>query len=110
RGVPLFADLTSRFCVQVYSAQLVDHETRERLVQVLERERPAHTAYHLCIIKPPMRVGFQAGIGIDSIVAGPTPGLVLGEPAALGAETVLSDQYHRTSRRLGEGMAVGATL
>jgi hypothetical protein len=38
--------------------------------RILDDEKPAHTEYHLCLIEPRMRVGFQARIGVDSIVAG----------------------------------------
>jgi hypothetical protein len=41
---------------------------------VIEREKPAHTTYHLCVIEPRMRVGAQARLGIDTIVSqGPPP-------------------------------------
>jgi len=39
---------------------------------VIEREKPAHTAYHLCVIQPGFRVGFQARLGIDAVVGPPT--------------------------------------
>jgi hypothetical protein len=51
----------------------------------------------------------QARIGVDSIVAGPAPDLRLGEPAALGVDTVLADQPRRTGR-LGQGARVGMAL
>jgi hypothetical protein len=56
-----------------------------------------------------MRVGFQARIGIDSIIAGPPPDLQLGEDSALGFDTVLANQPRR-DRRIGYGMRVGSPL
>jgi phage tail-like protein len=108
-GVPLFADVAHRFCVQLYAAQLAEPRTRELVVQVLEREKPAHTEYHLCPIEPRMRVGAQARVGVDSIVGGPRPVVPLGEQAELGVDMVLADQPPR-SRRLGQGLRVGSVL
>ena len=59
---------------------------------IIEEEMPAHTTYHLCLIEPRLRVGYQARLGIDTIVAGPSPASRLGqvqgdEPAVrLGGE------------------------
>ncbi len=108
-GASLFEDVANRFCVQVYAAQLAEPRTIERVTAVIEREKPAHTDYHLCVIEPRMRVGFQARIGVDSIVAGPPPDLRLGDDLALGTDTVLPDRPHQ-SRRVGRGMRVGGTL
>src|SRR5262245_50066571 len=93
-GAPLFDDLAHRFSVQLYRGGAFGGETIETVRALLDREKPAHTDYHVCIIEPNFRVGFQSRIGIDTIVAGPaapagpaatTPaesGLVLGgEPA-----------------------------
>ncbi len=81
-GAALFADVAHRFCVHIYCAELTRPGALEEARAVLEREKPAHTAYHLCVIEPRMRVGAQARVGIDAIVAqGPPPariGMVLG--------------------------------
>jgi len=109
-GVPVFEDIAHRFAVQVYAAQLAGPRTRDAVIATLEREKPAHTTYHLCVIDARMRVGFQARIGVDSIVAGPAPAMRLGDPAPLGGESVLADQPHRANGRLGDGIRVGAPL
>jgi phage tail-like protein len=89
-GAPLFEDIAHRFCVQVYAAQLTGGAaSRTLLNQVLEREKPAHTDYHLCVIEPRLRVGFQAQVGIDTIVGGPPSSLVLDEARELGRESAL---------------------
>ncbi len=67
-GVALFEDVAHRFCVRVYCAELTKPGALEAARAVLDREKPAHTVYHLCVIEPRMRVGAQARLGIDSIV------------------------------------------
>ena len=92
-GAPLFDDLAHRFSVLLYRGGAFGEETFETVRALLDREKPAHTDYHLCLIEPNFRIGFQSRIGIDTVVAGPAPparlatatsemGLVLGgEPA-----------------------------
>ncbi len=112
-GVPLFEDIAHQFLVQVYQGQVPREKKLDEVRSLLDREKPVHTTYHLCIIQPRMRVGFQATVGIDTVVAGPltptrlgkTPvpsmGLILGgEPAGRIGER---GQVGRTTR-LGEGI------
>jgi phage tail-like protein len=113
-GVPLFADVAHRFCVQVHAAQVAAPAARAALLATLAREAPAHAPYHVCVLQPRMRVGFQARLGVDTVVAGPAPDLELPAPpeaavAALGVDAVLSDQPRR-SNRLGQGARAGLTL
>lgn len=98
-----------RFCVQVYAAQVVDPHALDLVHRVLDRERPAHAGYHLCVLGPRMRVGFQARVGIDTIVAGPPPALRLDGPTGLGLDAALADRPH-ASRRLGRGARVGGSI
>lgn len=108
-GAPLFDDVAFRFCVQVYAAQVVDPHALDLVHRVLDRERPAHAGYHLCVLGPRMRVGFQARVGIDTIVAGPPPALRLDGPTGLGLDAALADRPH-ASRRLGRGARVGGSI
>ena len=99
-GVPLFADIAHRFCVQVHAAGVAAPGTLERLQATLAREAPAHAIYHLCVIRRGCAVGFQARLGIDTVVAGPTRDLDLPSSpdaavAALDVGTVLADQPRR---------------
>ena len=91
-GGALFDDVAHRFCVHVYCAELTQPGSLDAVRAVLEREKPAHTEYHLCVIEPRMRVGAQARIGIDAVVAqAASPmqtGMVLGL-SPLAAESVL---------------------
>jgi phage tail-like protein len=88
-GLPLFADVAHRFTVQVFRGQLQCAETVNRIHDLIRREKPAHTAYHLCIVEPRMRVGYQARVGIDAVVGGaPVPtGLGDERGAVLGGQT-----------------------
>jgi hypothetical protein len=103
-GAPLFSDLAHQFSIQIYRTQLRCPETLHRLQAIIDREKPAHTAYHLCVIEPRMRVGFQARVGKDAVVGGPASevilheGMVLDQRNSLGAEP---------TGRLGEQSRVG---
>jgi phage tail-like protein len=83
-GASLFDDVAYQFSVQVYRGGLSCPETLPRIRAVIEQEKPAHTDYHLCIIEPLLRVGFQARVGIDAVVAGPGPPAGLSDGAVLG--------------------------
>lgn len=109
-GAPLFDEFAHRFCVQVYASDLAAAGTESRIQEIVEREKPAHTTYHLCLIEANMRVGFQARLGIDTIVSGGAPDLVLTEPQALGIHTALaaSPESEQRRRRLGYDARVGA--
>lgn len=91
-GLPAFADVAHRFTVQVYGAQLPSPSAVEGVRRVLDREKPAHTTYHLCVIEPRMRVGVQAAVGVDAIVGGPPVGAALDGTRALGVDAVLPAQ------------------
>jgi phage tail-like protein len=92
-GAPLFEAVAYQFSVLVYSGEIQCGGKLAAVQAVVENEKPAHTLYHLCVVEPQMRVGFQSRLGIDTVVAGPagpsrlgvadtaTPALVLaGEP------------------------------
>lgn len=78
-GIPLFEDVAHTFSVQVYRGRSYSPAARQELQEVIEREKPAHTTYHLCVVEPRMRLGFQARLGIDTIVAGVTGPVPLGD-------------------------------
>ena len=77
RGAALFDDVAHKFCVNIYCADLSRPGAFADARAVLDREKPAHTVYHLCAIQPRMRVGAQALVGINAIV-GQAPGAQLG--------------------------------
>lgn len=104
-GAPLFDDLAHRFSVQLYRGGAFSGETLETVRVLLDREKPAHTDYHLCLIEPNFRIGFQSRIGIDTVVAGPFP------PARLASITSEADLVlgGEPAGRIGERSSVGQT-
>lgn len=82
---------------------------RRALDQLLALETPAHVQYDVRYVEPRFRVGVQAMIGLDSVVARAPHGVPLsGRP--LGQGTVLEGPRGRRSGRLAVGEArVGTT-
>ena len=105
-GAPLFERLAHRFCIGVYAVDAPDPQTLARVAEVVDREKPAHTIYDLCTIEAAMRVGFQAQIGIDTIVAGPPGDFVTGDGAVLGLGTLLP-RLPGGPPLIGQGMTLG---
>ena len=94
-GAPLSDDYAHLFTVMVHAAQVPLAAQRQALRDLIEAEKPANTDFQLCLIEPRLRVGVQARVGIDSIVAGPGPTMrlgvnELGHESYLGAERVFS--------------------
>jgi phage tail-like protein len=114
RGAPAFDDVAHHFVVQVYASELRAPDGLARVRQLIDREKPAHTTYHLCPIEPRMRVGFQARLGIDAIVGGPAKATPLGEEWRLGEAAVLAEasRHRRIGGIVGQNAGVGvrATL
>lgn len=86
-GAPLGDDFSHLFTVVVAAAQVPLASQRAALRDLLEAEKPAHTDFRLCLVEPRMRVGIQARLGIDSIVAG------AGTPLRLGGAELGIDSY-----------------
>jgi phage tail-like protein len=103
-GAPLFSDVAYRFAVLVQRSALACPASLDHLRSVIEREMPAHTSYHLCVVDPLMRVGYQCRVGLDAIVAGPPPAMRLGESFTLGADAVLGGP---APALLGQGTRLG---
>jgi hypothetical protein len=76
-------------------------------ILLLDREKPAHTTYDLCLVSARMRVGLQSRIGVDAIVAGPAPSLQL-DHSFLGIDAVTAGLPGR-SGRVGERAEIGRT-
>src|SRR5262249_35312511 len=86
-GAPLFDATAHRFRVYVPAYQAPNAALHDAIRTVIDVEKPAHTDSELCFIEPTMRVGMQARLGIDTIVAN--------EPAAapLSGVTLGTDSY-----------------
>ncbi len=108
-GAPLFVELASRFCVHVYAADLSGADSLAGLERLVERERPAETESHVCVIEPRARVGFQARVGVDAIVAAGPGRLTLDGPGGLGFDSALPPRREGGPGRLGFGARVGLT-
>jgi phage tail-like protein len=105
-GLPLFDEVAHRFCVFLYGGG--QSSRKDAIAKVIDREKPAHTSYHLCTIEPRMRIGFQARVGIDTIVGGPPEPSALGDAAiadglALSAENGIQIEIHS---RIGSGLRI----
>jgi phage tail-like protein len=102
RGRPAFDQVAHRFSVRVLGAG-GGSAVMDRVRQVVDREKPAHTSYHLCTIEPRMRVGVQARLGIDTLVGGPPRGGAFDRDRRLGEDSVLPDTSpHRFGLAVGE--------
>lgn len=88
-GASLFTDTAHRFQVEVYEADLRDPNALRQIEEVIEREKPAHTLWTLCVIRAALRVGVQARLGVDAIVAGPPAPWRLDTAPALDGPVVL---------------------
>jgi phage tail-like protein len=82
-GAPLFADLAHRFHISAPSSGVDALGGETALRALVDAERPAHTAYTLCLYGAHARVGLQARVGIDAIVAGSAEPLILDDAPVL---------------------------
>ncbi|PZR85976.1 MAG: hypothetical protein DLM67_24775 [Candidatus Nephthysia bennettiae] len=89
-GSALFASTAHRFSVVVPTPGGTDEAARSLITTVVETEKPAHTAFHICFATPRMRVGIQARVGVDAMVAGAPDELALGETSILGIDARLA--------------------
>jgi hypothetical protein len=87
---PLVNETAHLFTAVLPPDRCVDDALRARVREVLDAEKPAHTDYHLCQTGPRMRVGFQARVGLDTLVAGGPEPMRLGG-VQLGRDSVLGD-------------------
>jgi len=72
-GSPLWRDFAHRFTVYLYRGASDCPGRAAEIEAVIAREKPAHTLHRVCPIEPRMRVGFQAVVGVDAVVAGQSP-------------------------------------
>lgn len=102
----LFADVAYQFTVRLYRGASFSDQALSDASALVARNAPAHTAYHVCVVEPSMRVGVQSRVGIDAIVGDPAAdgqafdatargGLLLGgeEPSRLGRGSELGHIY-----------------
>jgi phage tail-like protein len=86
-GTPLFESAAYRFTVRLYPGELTCAGKLEQVRQIVEREKPAHTVYEICVVEPGLRIGYQARLGVDTLIGGRAVPGRLGETAlVLGGE------------------------
>jgi hypothetical protein len=64
-----FQEYAHRFRVFVPAAWAQSAEDERMIRRAVDAERPAQTAYDLCLVEPRFRVGVQSTVGLDTIVA-----------------------------------------
>ncbi len=109
-GEPLFTGTAYQFSVVLPRSQASAPATLAAVRELIEREKPAHTTFQLCLVEPGIRVGFQALLGVDTLLGGgPAPASRLGEPTRKGLVLAgepagrIGGSRVGVSTRLGEG-------
>jgi len=62
-------DLANHFVVRGYESDLIDPDLRQLVEQVVRQSAPSHMTYSIQVIEPRARLGIQARLGIDAVVA-----------------------------------------
>lgn len=87
-GVEPFEWGAHRFTVFFPAHPHCVEETTREVAKVVEREKPAHTEATLCAVLPRLRVGVQAAVGVDTLLASIDP-MVLNRTSRLSYDTIL---------------------
>jgi phage tail-like protein len=90
-GQPLFWDSAHRFTVLVPAHCAPDAESRQTLVDLVEREKPAHTVAHVCFVVPGFVVGVQDEVGQNAVIGEIPAELELGA-TRLGYSSTIPDE------------------
>lgn len=106
-GEPLFSDMAHRFDVVVPAHRARDEALINAIRRLVEREKPAHTQFCLCVVAPEITVGFQALVGVDTIVGGGRPPFRL-DTSLLG-HAPLNDRRDGDVARIGMNTRIGST-
>jgi phage tail-like protein len=64
-----FAEHAHRFRVYIPATWVRTAEDELMVRRAVDAEKPAHTAYDLCLVEPRFRVGVQSTVGLDTIIA-----------------------------------------
>jgi phage tail-like protein len=107
-GAHLYETVAHQFCVQVYERQVASPRALAEVRAAVEREKPAHTTWQLCVISPRLRVGFQSRLGVDTVVAGPPPAQRLGSGPGLVLGGDLPGRLGES--RIGAGLCLGSAV
>lgn len=108
-GLPLFDAYAHHFTVRVRALDVRAPGALNALRAVIDAEKPAHTDYDLCLIEPQFRVGLQARVGQDAIVApAPAPGRLDQAELGLDSRLGISPEHDDRTLRVGETLRIGA--
>jgi phage tail-like protein len=106
-GSALFASTAHRFSVVVPPTPGASEAMQSLVAAVVEAEKPAHTAFHICFAAPRLLIGIQARVGVDALVAaGPAP-LTLESTSVLGLDARLDGPDPHASAAVGVHGQVG---
>jgi len=73
-----FLEYAHKFSVFVPASCRRSDQLKRALSDLLDTEKPAHTAYQIEYVEPRFRIGFQSMIGLDSVVGKYPSGFTLG--------------------------------
>lgn len=104
-GAPLLSNVAHRFVVRLHKAQVGGPARQKQLEAMIEREKPAHTMAHVCLIEPGIKVGVKAQLGIDSVLGG-QPSLAILDGSSLSSNLQLGGH---PPGRLGQQSRIGQT-
>ena len=99
------AQAAHRFLLVVPESSVPTPEDRDRLRQLVDQFRPAHTAWELITARPGMRIGCQSTIGVDTLLGG-YPSAPVGQ-ARLGQSAQLHGRANALPR-LGDAVLRGS--
>jgi phage tail-like protein len=107
---PGFADYAHRFIIFLYPVHLRDGITQRTVQTILDREKPAHTQYFCCAIKPMMRVGEQSMVGLDTIIAKDPDELVVGRSFTISEDSIINRKNAGAGFISGKRSNIGANV
>jgi phage tail-like protein len=106
-GAGLFEPYAHRFTLLMPPGTVVSEGERDRLRQLVDQEKPAHTLGHICFSEARMRIGVQARIGLDAIVAEGPPAAELDADFMLDANAQLAGDSDAGMGSLNDRNRVG---
>ena len=94
-------EITHWFTVVLPVSVVPDEKAHQLITGLIEAQKPAHTAFQLCLFSPGLRIGKQSSIGIDTWLGHypkePLGTLILGQSSGLTAAT---SPGHKIGRKI----------
>ena len=98
----LFAEVAHQFTVRLYRGKEFSDRALVDVRALLEREAPAHTTYHVCVVEPYLSVGIQARVGVDTIVGDPASSRSSTQPLKVALSSLAGPPADSASRPSSE--------